>query len=86
MLLYEVIKRKTEQEIEILGVRDGLTTASLAKLNAFKEGGSTHAGSASQVPNGAAAVSLARCSVATRFGLPIVASTSRPPLLVCRRA
>ncbi|ETW79362.1 hypothetical protein HETIRDRAFT_441328 [Heterobasidion irregulare TC 32-1] len=55
------------------GVRDGVTKESLGKLKpAFKADGSTHAGSASQVSDGAAAVLLARRSVAKRLGLPIV--------------
>ncbi|TCD66971.1 3-ketoacyl-CoA thiolase with broad chain length specificity [Steccherinum ochraceum] len=69
---------KTEKEVEIVvdaddGVRDGVTAASLGKLKpAFKKDGSTHAGNASQVSDGAAAVLLARRSVAKRLGLPIV--------------
>ncbi|EKM50350.1 uncharacterized protein PHACADRAFT_178902 [Phanerochaete carnosa HHB-10118-sp] len=72
------IDSKTEKETEIVvdqddGVRDGVTAQSLSKLKpAFKEGGSTHAGNASQVSDGAAAVLLARRSVAKRLGLPIV--------------
>ncbi|KAJ3775953.1 acetyl-CoA acetyl transferase [Lentinula raphanica] len=55
------------------GVRDGVTSESLAKLKpAFKKDGSTHAGNASQVSDGAAAVLLARRSVAKKLGLPIV--------------
>ncbi|KAJ3999770.1 acetyl-CoA acetyl transferase [Lentinula boryana] len=55
------------------GVRDGVTAQSLAKLKpAFKKDGSTHAGNASQVSDGAAAVLLARRSVAKKLGLPIV--------------
>ncbi|KAI0372644.1 acetyl-CoA acetyl transferase [Pilatotrama ljubarskyi] len=69
---------KTEQEKEIVvenddGVRDGVTAESLAKLKpAFKRDGSTHAGNASQVSDGAAAVILARRSTAKKLGLPIV--------------
>jgi len=69
---------KTEQVKEIVvaaddGVRDGVTAESLSKLKpAFKKDGSTHAGNASQVSDGAAAVLLARRSVAKRLGLPIV--------------
>ncbi|KAI0644302.1 acetyl-CoA acetyl transferase [Trametes meyenii] len=69
---------KTEEEKEIVvdsddGVRDGVTAESLAKLKpAFKKDGSTHAGNASQVSDGAAAVLLARRSVAKNLGLPIV--------------
>ncbi len=69
---------KTEQVKEIVvaaddGVRDGVTAESLSKLKpAFKKDGSTHAGNASQVSDGAAAVLLTRRSVAKRLGLPIV--------------
>jgi acetyl-CoA acyltransferase 1 len=69
---------KTEQVKEITvsaddGVRDGVTAESLSKLKpAFKKDGSTHAGNASQVSDGAAAVLLARRSTAKRLGLPIV--------------
>ena len=45
----------------------------LNKLKAaFKEGGSTTAGNSSQVTDGAAAVLLARRSVAKKLGLPII--------------
>ncbi|KAJ3740506.1 acetyl-CoA acetyl transferase [Lentinula detonsa] len=55
------------------GVRDGVTVESLSKLKpAFKKDGSTTAGNASQVTDGAAAVLLARRSVAKRLGLPII--------------
>ncbi|KAI0351881.1 thiolase, partial [Trametes cingulata] len=69
---------KTEQEKELVvdhddGVRDGVTAESLSKLKpAFKKDGSTHAGNASQVSDGAAAVILARRSTAKKLGLPIV--------------
>ncbi|CDO68177.1 hypothetical protein BN946_scf184938.g29 [Trametes cinnabarina] len=69
---------KTQEEKEIVvdhddGVRDGVTAESLAKLKpAFKKDGSTHAGNASQVSDGAAAVLLARRSTAKKLGLPIV--------------
>ncbi|KAI0046170.1 acetyl-CoA acetyl transferase [Auriscalpium vulgare] len=72
------IDPKTEQERDIVvdsddGVRDGVTAESLSKLKpAFKKDGSTHAGSASQVSDGAGAVLLARRSTAKRLGLPIV--------------
>ncbi|KAI5118744.1 hypothetical protein M0805_008144 [Coniferiporia weirii] len=74
----KVINPKTEEETEIVvdaddGIRDGVTAASLGKLKpAFKDGGSTHAGNASQVSDGAAAVLLTRRSVAKQLGLPIV--------------
>lgn len=55
------------------GVRAGVTAESLSKLKpAFSQTGSTHAGNASQVSDGAAAVLLMRRSVAKRLGLPIV--------------
>ncbi|KAH9889021.1 acetyl-CoA acetyl transferase [Cubamyces lactineus] len=85
---------KTEQEKEIVvdhddGVRDGVTPESLAKLKpVFKKDGSTHAGNASQVSDGAAAVLLARRSVAKKLGLPIVgkfvaaAYTGVPPRIM----
>ncbi|WFD28050.1 acetyl-CoA C-acyltransferase [Malassezia nana] len=56
------------------GIRKGVTAESLAKLKpAFAADGCTHAGNASQVSDGAAAVLLARRSVAKKLGLPIVA-------------
>lgn len=69
---------KTEEAKEIVvaaddGIRDGVTAESLSKLKpAFRKDGSTHAGNASQVSDGAAAVLLARRSTAKRLGLPIV--------------
>jgi acetyl-CoA acyltransferase 1 len=74
----KIIDPKTEKEHEIVvdaddGIRDGVTAESLAKLKpAFSKTGSTHAGNASQISDGAAAVLLARRSVAKRLGLPIV--------------
>ncbi|KAF8721350.1 hypothetical protein AX14_010425 [Amanita brunnescens Koide BX004] len=74
----KIIDPKTENTVEIVvdaddGIRDGVTFESLAKLKpAFKKDGSTHAGNASQVSDGAAAVLLARRSVAKRLGLPIL--------------
>ena len=54
------------------GVRPGTTAETLSKLKpAFSKDGSTHAGNASQVSDGAAAVILARRSVAEKYGLPI---------------
>ncbi|KDN40444.1 thiolase [Tilletiaria anomala UBC 951] len=56
------------------GVRSGVTAESLAKLKpAFAKDGATHAGNASQVSDGAAAVLLARRSVANKLGLPVLA-------------
>ena len=55
------------------GVRPGTTVEGLSKLKpAFAKDGSTHAGNASQVSDGAAAVILARRSVAEKYGLPII--------------
>ena len=55
------------------GIRQGVTKESLSKLKpAFEKDGCTHAGNASQVTDGAAAVLLARRNVAQKLGLPIV--------------
>ncbi|RXW16278.1 hypothetical protein EST38_g9573 [Candolleomyces aberdarensis] len=68
---------KTEEEKEVLvdsddGIGDGVTPESLSKLKpAFKKDGSTHAGNASQVSDGAAAVLVTKRSTAKRLGLPI---------------
>ncbi|KAI5894546.1 thiolase [Schizophyllum commune H4-8] len=73
-----VIDPKTEQARPVLvdaddGIRDGVTPESLAKLKpAFSKTGTTHAGNASQVSDGAAAVLLTRRSVAKRLGLPVL--------------
>jgi acetyl-CoA acyltransferase 1 len=72
------IDPKTEEEKEIIvdsddGIREGVTKESLSKLKpAFSKDGYTHAGNASQVSDGAAAVLLARRSVAQKLGLPIL--------------
>ena len=72
------VDTKTEEAKEIVvaaddGIRDGVTAESLSKLKpSFRENGSTHAGNASQISDGAAAVLLARRSTAKRLGLPIV--------------
>merc|ERR1719469_497210 len=56
------------------GPRDGTTKEGLGKLKAaFKKDGTTTAGNASQVSDGAALVLLARRSVAKEMGLPILA-------------
>ncbi|KAF9529601.1 acetyl-CoA acetyl transferase [Crepidotus variabilis] len=74
----KIIDPKTEKEHEIVvdqddGIRDGVTAESLSKLKpAFAKDGFTHAGNASQVSDGAAAVILTRRSTAKRLGLPIV--------------
>ncbi|KAL1699787.1 Thiolase, N-terminal domain-containing protein, partial [Schizophyllum commune] len=73
-----VIDPKTEQARPVLvdaddGIREGVTPESLAKLKpAFSKTGTTHAGNASQVSDGAAAVLLTRRSVAKRLGLPVL--------------
>ncbi|KAI9149786.1 3-ketoacyl-CoA thiolase with broad chain length specificity [Blastocladiella emersonii ATCC 22665] len=55
------------------GIRAGTTPEGLAKLKpAFSADGCTTAGNASQVSDGAAAVLLARRSVAEKLGLPII--------------
>ncbi|BEJ11950.1 hypothetical protein CspHIS471_0204100 [Cutaneotrichosporon sp. HIS471] len=70
---------KTQEEKEIIvdhddGIRDGVTKESLSKLKpAFSKTGTAHAGNASQITDGAAAVLLARRSVAQKLGLPILA-------------
>lgn len=68
-------KTGTESSVTVKkddGVRPGTTVEGLSKLRpAFAKDGSTHAGNASQVSDGAAAVILARRSVAEKHGLPI---------------
>jgi acetyl-CoA acyltransferase 1 len=71
------------------GVRDGITAESLAKIRpAFAKDGSIHAGNASQVSDGAAAVLLMKRSTANKLGQTIlgkyVASSvvGVPPLLM----
>ncbi|NXM55411.1 THIKB thiolase, partial [Illadopsis cleaveri] len=55
------------------GIRPSTTLEGLAKLRpAFKEDGSTTAGNASQVSDGAAAVLLAKRSKAAQLGLPVL--------------
>ncbi|KIJ12049.1 acetyl-CoA C-acyltransferase [Paxillus involutus ATCC 200175] len=77
-LKVKVVDPKSEKVTEIVvdaddGIRDGVTAESLSKLKpSFKPDGSTHAGNASQISDGAAAVVLTRRSVAKRLGLPIV--------------
>ncbi|KAK7208595.1 peroxisomal 3-oxoacyl-CoA thiolase [Myxozyma melibiosi] len=72
------IDPKTEQVSEIVvseddGIRPGVTPESLSKIRpAFKKDGTTHAGNASQISDGAAAVLLARRSFAQKQGWPIV--------------
>jgi acetyl-CoA acetyltransferase family protein len=55
------------------GIRPGVTAAQLAQLKpAFRKGGCTTAGNASQVSDGAGAVLVARRSAAARLGLPVL--------------
>lgn len=55
------------------GVRPGMTAEALAKIRpAFAKDGSIHAGNASQISDGAAAVLLMKRSTAHRLGQPIV--------------
>lgn len=69
---------KTGQEKEFVaqqddGVREETTFESLSKLNpAFQKGGSTTAGNASQVTDGAAAILAMKRSTAQKLGLPIM--------------
>lgn len=64
---YEKITVDTDE-----GPRKGVTAQSLAKLKpAFKSDGVTHAGNASQVSDGAAAVLLMKRSLAEEKGYPI---------------
>ncbi|GAA95537.1 uncharacterized protein L969DRAFT_85226 [Mixia osmundae IAM 14324] len=69
-------KSEEEKEIDVVqddGLREGITAEGLSKLKpAFSKTGTTHAGNASQVSDGAAAVLLARRSVAKKLGLPIL--------------
>jgi len=73
------IDPKTEEEKEIIveqddGIRPGVTAESLSKIKpAFSKTGVTHAGNASQVSDGAAAVLLMRRSVAEKLGLKVIA-------------
>lgn len=69
---------KTQEEKEIVvdsdeGIREGVTAESLSKIKpAFKKDGVTHAGNASQISDGAAAILLTRRSIAHKLGLPIL--------------
>uniref|UniRef100_A0A8B9LVX6 acetyl-CoA C-acetyltransferase n=1 Tax=Astyanax mexicanus TaxID=7994 RepID=A0A8B9LVX6_ASTMX len=66
----------TERTITVTkddGIRPGTTMEGLAKLRpAFKEDGSTTAGNASQVSDGAAAVLVGRRSTVEALGLPVL--------------
>jgi acetyl-CoA acyltransferase 1 len=85
---------KTEQTKEIIvsrddGVREGITAESLSKIRpAFAKDGSIHAGNASQVSDGAAAVLLMKRSKAQQLGQQIIGKfvsasiVGVPPLLM----
>ncbi|KAL6717522.1 3-ketoacyl-CoA thiolase with broad chain length specificity [Lecanora helva] len=85
---------KTDEERTITvtkddGIRDGITPHSLSQIKpAFAKDGSIHAGNASQITDGAAAVLLMKRSTALRLSQPIVGKyvTSSivgvPPLLM----
>ncbi|KAH5737761.1 hypothetical protein HBI20_016600 [Parastagonospora nodorum] len=85
---------KTDEEKTVTvakddGVREGITAESLAKIRpAFSKDGSIHAGNASQISDGAAAVLLMKRSTAQRLGQTIVGKFVQasivgvPPLLM----
>lgn len=85
---------KTEEVKEITvsrddGVREGITAESLGKIRAaFAKDGTIHAGNASQVSDGAAAVLLMKRSTAERLGQQIIGKFVQasivgvPPLLM----
>lgn len=85
---------KTDEEKEITvsrddGVREGITAESLGKIKAaFAKDGSIHAGNASQISDGAAAVLLMKRSTAQRLKQPIIGKFVQasivgvPPLLM----
>jgi acetyl-CoA acyltransferase 1 len=71
------------------GIRDGVTAESLGKIRpAFAKDGSIHAGNASQVSDGAAAVLMMKRSTAERLGQPVLGKfvaasvVGVPPLLM----
>lgn len=76
--LLTVVKDDEETYKEVVvskdeGPREGVTAASLSKLRpAFAENGTTHAGNASQVTDGAAAVLLMRRSFAEAHGYKVL--------------
>lgn len=64
---------KTITVVKDDGVREGITADSLAKIRpAFSKDGSIHAGNASQISDGAAAVLLMKRSTANRLGQRII--------------
>lgn len=72
------VDMKTDEERTITvdkddGIRDGITAESLGKIKpAFSKDGSIHAGNASQITDGAAAVLLMKRSTAERLGQKII--------------
>ncbi|KAF1991939.1 beta ketoadipyl CoA thiolase, TH1 [Aulographum hederae CBS 113979] len=88
------IDPKTEEEKIITvsrddGVRQGMTAESLGKIRpAFAKDGSIHAGNASQISDGAAAVLMMKRSTAQKLGQPILGKyvtasiVGVPPLLM----
>ncbi|KAL1604225.1 3-ketoacyl-CoA thiolase with broad chain length specificity [Nothophoma quercina] len=85
---------KTDEEKTITvskddGVREGITAESLGKIRAaFAKDGSIHAGNASQISDGAAAVLLMKRSTAERLGQKVIGKFVQasivgvPPLLM----
>ena len=77
-LTVKYVDPKTDEEKTITvdkddGIRPGITAESLAKIkSAFAKEGSIHAGNASQISDGAAAVLLMKRSTAERLGQKIV--------------
>ncbi|KAI9872602.1 MAG: 3-ketoacyl-CoA thiolase with broad chain length specificity [Pleopsidium flavum] len=77
-LTVKYIDPKTDEEKTITvdkddGIRPGITAESLAKIKpAFAKDGSIHAGNASQISDGAAAVLLMKRSTAERLGQTII--------------
>ncbi|KAK9466204.1 Thiolase, N-terminal domain-containing protein [Lipomyces arxii] len=77
-LTVKFVDPKTDESKQVVidkddGIRYGVTAESLGKIKpAFSKTGSTHAGNASQISDGAAAVLLARRSIAQQKGLPII--------------
>ena len=69
---------KTDEEKELVvseddGIREGITAESLGKIKpAFAKDGSIHAGNASQISDGAAAVLLMKRSTAEKLGQKII--------------
>lgn len=78
ILFMKIVDPKTGEEKQVIvsvddGIRPNANLTDLAKLKpAFKKDGTTTAGNASQVSDGAAAVLLMKRSVAVQKGLPIL--------------